>query len=42
MEDVAETGVDDVLFGDTQEGCKGRWVGDIVCGKSGEGIDLVA
>lgn len=41
MKDVTETGIDDVIFGDAEEG--GEWSGirDVVGGKGGERIDLI-
>ena len=41
MKDMTESGIDEVVFRDTEEGREWRWISYVFGGKRGKGIDLI-
>jgi hypothetical protein len=41
VKDMTKTRIDHSIFGDTEEGCKRRWIGNVVGGKRTQRIDFV-
>ena|SRR5271155_2832243 len=41
MKDMAESGIDEVVFRDTEERRERRWISNVFGGERGKGIDLI-